>query len=75
MTTFLPAVLLTFLAMTILVPLVLYLARVLGLYALVYERTCRVYVLFGRVVGVIDEPGFHLLPFALCRKFAKVVYG
>jgi regulator of protease activity HflC (stomatin/prohibitin superfamily) len=65
MMTFLPAVLLTFLAMTIFVPLVLYLARVLGLYAIVYERTCRVYVLFGRVAGVIDEPGLHILPFSL----------
>jgi regulator of protease activity HflC (stomatin/prohibitin superfamily) len=62
---FLSAVLITFLAMTILVPVLLYLVRTLGLYAIVYERTCRVYVLFGKVVGVIDEPGLHILPLAL----------
>jgi regulator of protease activity HflC (stomatin/prohibitin superfamily) len=65
MTEFLAATLITFLAMTILVPLVLYVARVLGLYAIVYERTCRVYVLFGKVIGTLDEPGLHLLPLAL----------
>jgi len=37
-------------------------ARLFGLYTTVAERTCRVYVLFGRVVGILDEPGFHFLP-------------
>jgi regulator of protease activity HflC (stomatin/prohibitin superfamily) len=37
-------------------------ARMFGLYAIVEERTCRVYVLFGKVVGVLDEPGLHFLP-------------
>jgi regulator of protease activity HflC (stomatin/prohibitin superfamily) len=41
------------------------LARLLGLYATVEERTCRVYVLFGRVIGEISEPGLHILPFKL----------
>jgi len=36
-----------------------------GLYAIVEERTCHVYVLFGNVVGVIDEPGLHFLPLRL----------
>jgi hypothetical protein len=40
---------------------VLGLARTAGLYAIVEERRCRVYVLFGRVLGVLDEPGFHFL--------------
>jgi regulator of protease activity HflC (stomatin/prohibitin superfamily) len=62
---FLAAALITFLVMTVLVPLLLFFARVLGLYAIVYERTCRVYVLFGRVIGTLDEPGLHLLPFTL----------
>jgi regulator of protease activity HflC (stomatin/prohibitin superfamily) len=38
------------------------LARFFGLYTTVAERTCRVYVLFGRVAGILDEPGFHFLP-------------
>ena len=33
--------------------------RAFGLYAVVEERTCRVYVLFGKVIGVLGEPGLH----------------
>lgn len=40
-------------------------ARLFGLYAIVNERTCRVYVLFGKVIGIIHEPGLHILPFVL----------
>ncbi|MBS1825816.1 MAG: SPFH/Band 7/PHB domain protein [Acidobacteria bacterium] len=40
-------------------------ARLFGLYAIVNERTCRVYVLFGKVIGIINEPGLHILPFTL----------
>ncbi len=36
-----------------------------GLYAIVQERTCRVYVLFGKVIGELSEPGLHILPFVL----------
>ncbi len=43
-------------------PVVLRLARAFGLYAIVNERTCQVYTLFGKVVKVLDEPGLHLLP-------------
>jgi regulator of protease activity HflC (stomatin/prohibitin superfamily) len=43
-------------------PIVLLLFRIMGLYTIVKEGTCRVYVLFGRVLGVIDEPGLHILP-------------
>jgi len=42
--------------------LLLGLARVFGIYAVVEERTCRVYMLFGKVLGVLDEPGLHFLP-------------
>jgi len=51
-----------FVAPFILEPLILAIARIFGLYAVVRERTCRVYVLFGRVAGVLDEPGLHFLP-------------
>jgi regulator of protease activity HflC (stomatin/prohibitin superfamily) len=57
--------LITFGVLFILVPLLLFLVRVIGLYTIVDERTCHVYVLFGRVVGIIDEPGLHILPFSL----------
>lgn len=52
----------TFLVLMIGVPVALFFARVFGLYAIVNERTCRVYMLFGKVVKVIDEPGLHILP-------------
>lgn len=42
-------------------PIGLWLMRVFGFYAVVQEGTCHVYVLFGKVVGVLDEPGLHLL--------------
>jgi regulator of protease activity HflC (stomatin/prohibitin superfamily) len=38
------------------------LGRIFGLFAIVQERTCRVYVLFGKVIGTLDEPGLHILP-------------
>jgi regulator of protease activity HflC (stomatin/prohibitin superfamily) len=51
-----------FIVLFILEPIVMWIARVFGLYAIVEERTCRVYVLFGKVVGMLDEPGLHFLP-------------
>lgn len=41
------------------------LGRLFGLYTTVQERECKVYVLFGKVLGVIDEPGLHILPLKL----------
>lgn len=52
----------TFLGAFVVVPLFFGIFRVFGLYAVVPERTCNVYVLFGKVIGIIDEPGFHFLP-------------
>lgn len=62
---FLFAVVGTFIGCSIAVPLLLGIARLLGLYAVVQERRCQVYVLFGKVIGTIDEPGLHILPFKL----------
>lgn len=53
--------LVTFVGLTIGLRVALGVARIFGLYAIVYEGTCHVYVLFGKVLGVIDEPGLHLL--------------
>jgi regulator of protease activity HflC (stomatin/prohibitin superfamily) len=52
----------TFLACFVLMPILLGLARVFGLYTIVNEGQWRVYVLFGRVLAVLDQPGLHLLP-------------
>ena len=35
--------------------------KIFGVYTIVREREARVYVLFGNVLGVIDEPGIHFL--------------
>jgi regulator of protease activity HflC (stomatin/prohibitin superfamily) len=51
----------TFIACFIAMPILLGLARVFGLYAIVNEGQCRVYVLFGNVIAVLDEPGLHFL--------------
>jgi regulator of protease activity HflC (stomatin/prohibitin superfamily) len=55
----------TFMGLFILVPAILGLARFFGLYTIVEERQCKVYVLFGKVLAVIDQPGLHLLIFKI----------
>jgi len=55
------AALVTFVACFILMPIILGLVRMFGLYAIVPERHCLVYVLFGKVVGTLSEPGLHFL--------------
>jgi regulator of protease activity HflC (stomatin/prohibitin superfamily) len=52
---------LSFAACLIGLPLALGVARLLGVYAIVEERQCHVYVLFGKVVGSLQEPGFYFL--------------
>lgn len=39
--------------------------KLFGVYAIVNEREARVYVLFGNVLGTIQEPGLHFLWFKL----------
>ena len=51
-----------FISLAVGVPIVLGLAQLLGLYTIVRERQCKVFVLFGKVIGSIDEPGLHFLP-------------
>ena len=66
--TLLIAAAVTFVACFVLVPAGFWLLRFFGIYAIVPERTCYVYVLFGKVVAVIDEPGLHILIFKLGLK-------
>ena len=65
---FLLAAVLSFIGLFLLVPILFGLTRLLGLYTIVEERQCKVYVLFGKVVAVIDQPGLHLLIFKLGLK-------
>jgi regulator of protease activity HflC (stomatin/prohibitin superfamily) len=58
---FLASAVASFMACLVGVPVVLGFARFFGVYVSVEERKSRVYQLFGEVVGVIDEPGLHLL--------------
>jgi regulator of protease activity HflC (stomatin/prohibitin superfamily) len=51
----------TFALCFVLVPVIFAILRFLGVYAIVEERTCYVYVLFGKVVAIINEPGLHIL--------------
>lgn len=51
----------TLVGLAIAVPVTMWFLRIFGFYVVVYERKCHVFVLFGKVLGVIDEPGLHLL--------------
>ncbi|MBZ5525835.1 MAG: SPFH/Band 7/PHB domain protein [Acidobacteriia bacterium] len=55
----------TFVASFVVLPAFFGLLRFLGLYTVVNEGSCNVYVLFGKVLAVIDEPGLHILLFKL----------
>jgi regulator of protease activity HflC (stomatin/prohibitin superfamily) len=55
----------TFVGCFILMPIVLALIQTSGLFVVVQERRCLVYLLFGKVIATIDEPGLYFLPFKL----------
>lgn len=51
----------TFFALLLGIPVLLWAARMFGIYTIVQEKRCHVYVLFGNVIGTIDEPGLCFL--------------
>ena len=51
----------TFFVLLIGVPVAGAIARGLGMYTIVNEGTCKVFVLFGKVLCVLDEHGIHFL--------------
>jgi len=59
------AVGITFFAMWFLMPLILLFVRLLGFYTIVNEGTSQVFILFGKVIGILKEPGIHILPFKI----------
>jgi regulator of protease activity HflC (stomatin/prohibitin superfamily) len=61
MTEFFTAAAVVFFGMFILVPVLLALAEFAGFYTTVQESRCKVYVLFGKTVATLDEPGLHFL--------------
>jgi regulator of protease activity HflC (stomatin/prohibitin superfamily) len=62
---FLIAAMVTFFAMWFVMPIFLLLLRQFGFYSIVQEGTCQVFVLFGRVIGILKDPGLHILPLRL----------
>lgn len=58
---FIAAVAGTFFALFIIVPIIFGLMRAFGFYTIVEEGRCHVYVLFGKVLAVLDEPGIYFL--------------
>ena len=56
------ALVISFIAWTIIVPLFLAVCRLCGLFTIVNEGRCKVYMLFGKVLGTLNEPGLHFLP-------------
>jgi regulator of protease activity HflC (stomatin/prohibitin superfamily) len=70
--TFLITMLVTFFAAFIAVPILLALARAFCFYAVISERQCVVFELFGKVRWVADEPGLHF-PWMHMGPFAALV--
>lgn len=58
---FLTAAIWSFVGLLVGLPLALGVLKLFGVYTVVSEGTCKVYVLFGNVTGVIKEPGLHFL--------------
>ena len=59
-------------------PIALALLKIINFYTAIQEGRCKVYLLFGKVLGVVEEPGLHLLwidlgpQAALVRFFGRV---
>ena len=71
---FIIAAVVMFFAMFVLVPVFFAVVRLFGFYTIVEERQCKVYMLFGKVVAVIDQPGLHLLILKLGIKAPLVTF-
>lgn len=70
--TFFISMLVTFFSAFIVVPILLALARAFCFYAVIQERQCVVFELFGKVRWVADEPGLHF-PWMHMGPFAALV--
>lgn len=55
----------SFVIMWFVMPIGLWFLRQIGFYTVVEEGTCQVYILFGRVIGTLTEPGLVFLPVKL----------
>jgi regulator of protease activity HflC (stomatin/prohibitin superfamily) len=69
---FILAFIITFIGCLLTVPIILSGLKAVGFYTTVNEGQCKVYVLFGKVLGVVDQPGLHLLWLSLGPQAALV---
>src|SRR5580700_11625512 len=69
---FIAAFIITFIVSIVALPFFLGWLRIISFYTTVNEGRCKVYVLFGKVLGVVNEPGLHLLWLSLGPQAAFV---
>ena len=69
---FIFAFIISFVVSVVALPFLLGWLRFFNFYTTVNEGQCKVYVLFGKVLGVIDQPGLHLLWLSLGPQAALV---
>ncbi|HRQ88143.1 MAG TPA: SPFH domain-containing protein [Bacteroidia bacterium] len=62
---FFSGAILSFFGLLIGLPILLGILRYLCWFTTVNECRCKVFVLFGKVIGVISEPGLHITPFSI----------
>ena len=78
MTNFLITFVFSFIFCWVALPVALAILKTINFYTAVSEGRCKVYLLFGRVLGVVEEPGLHLLwidlgpQAALVRFFGRI---
>lgn len=71
---FLTAAAATFFGLLIGLPILIGILKYLCWFTTVNECRCKVFVLFGKVIGVIDEPGLHITPFSIGPKVLLVPF-
>lgn len=59
--TFIVAFIFSFIVSVVALPFLLGWLKLINFYTTVNEGRCKVYILFGKVLGVVDQPGLHLL--------------
>jgi regulator of protease activity HflC (stomatin/prohibitin superfamily) len=69
---FILAFIITFILSIVALPFVLGWLKLINFYTTVNEGQCKVYVLFGKVLGVVDQPGLHFLWLTLGPQAALV---
>src|SRR6266436_3297774 len=69
---FITVFIVTFVICIFTLPFVLAGLKIINFYTTVNEGRCKVFVLFGKVLGVVDQPGLHLLWLSLGPQAAFV---